>query len=174
MGSWQIAFVGNLIIAACFMALLVFRPEMPNWNYLGWPLLAGCCFFGGQFFTVLALRFGDVSLIAPIMGCKILFVALYSSLLGVEALGPLVLLAAALAAAAIFLMGWTDRRSLPHTKRPSIWLTVGLALTSCAFFGGVDTIFSHAGASFGKIPVLLTGMGFFALLSLLILPLAKT
>ncbi len=175
-GPWRIAVLGNLIIAACFMALLLLRPAAPDWNYVGWPLLAGCCFFGGQFFTVLALRIGDVSLVAPVMGCKILFVALYSSLLGVESLAPLVLAAAGCAALAIFLLGWKDRDPTDATVNParkkSAWLTICLSLTSCAFFAGVDTVFAHAGKSFGSLAILITGMGFFALLSLIFTPFA--
>ena len=164
-GPWRIAVIGNLIIAACFMSLILLGPAAPDWSYVGWPILAGCCFLGGQFFTVLALRVGDVSLVAPIMGCKILFVALYSSLLGIESLGPLVLLAAGFTALAIFLLGWKDRRIVKvpfststiqpptvktpireaSTRKTSAWLTIFMALMSCAFFAGVDISFAYAG-----------------------------
>ena len=168
-GPWRIAVAGNLIIASCFMLLLLLRPDWPDWNLIGWPLLAGACFFSGQFFTVLALRWGDVSMVAPMMGCKTLFVAFYSSMLGVESLGPKHWIAALLTAISIFLLSWNAKH---EAKGISAWLAAGLALVSCMFFGGVDTVIGHAGHKFGVIPMLVTAAICLSLLSLLLLPLA--
>ena len=168
-GPWRIAVIGNLIIAGCFMSLLVLRPEWPDWQLIGWPILAGACFFGGQFFTVLALRWGDVSMVAPMMGCKTLFVAFYSSILGVEVLGVRHWFAALLTAIAIFLLSWNSKHK---SKGTATWLTAGLALVSCAFFGVVDTVIGYSGQKFGTIPTLVTAALCLAFLSLLLLPLA--
>ena len=169
-GPWTIAFAGNLIIAGCFVLLLLLRPEWPDWQYIGWPLLAGACFFGGQFFTVLALRWGDVSMVAPMMGCKTLFVAFFSSMLGVETLGIRHWMAALLTAAAIFLMSWNSKHKLKGT---STWLTACLALVSCTFFGAVDTVIGYAGQKFGTVPTLVVAALCLACLSLIVFPMAR-
>ena len=98
-------------------------------------------------------------------------------MLGVESLSATVWAAALLAAIAIFLLGMADQK--PHSKdrvvvhKKSPWISIGLALTATAIFGGVDTIFSHAGEKFGKLSILVAAMGFFALFSLAMLPLAR-
>jgi drug/metabolite transporter (DMT)-like permease len=168
-GPWRIAVVGNLIIAICFLPLLLLRPEPPNWEFFYWPMIVGGCYFGGQFFTVLALRWGDVSMVAPMMGCKVLFVGLYSTMLGLEELSSTLWISAGLTALAIFLLGYTSKK---QPSRRSPWLAVSLALVSCAFFAGVDTGVGYAGSKFGAIPILVIGIWFFALSSLLLTPLA--
>lgn len=142
---------------------------MPDWSLIRWPMIVGACYFGGQFFTVLALRFGDVSMVAPMMGCKVLFVGLYSTLLGLEALSFMLWISAFLTAIAIFLLGYSTQRQ-PSKRSP--WLAVSLALLSCSFFAGVDTSVGYAGQSFGPIPLLVLGIWFFALASLFLIPLA--
>ena len=46
-----------------------------------WPLLCGGLFFFGQFFTFRAIAAGDVSVSTPLMGTKVLFVALFTVLI---------------------------------------------------------------------------------------------
>lgn len=171
---WRIAFIGNVIIAACFMPLLITMPEWPNWQLVQWPIFAGFCFFGGQFFTVMALKDGDVSVVAPLMGCKTLFVALYSSLGGIETLGAILWLAAFLTAAAVYLLGSQPRRpGKTDFKISAHWKSIGFALMSAGFFAAVDTTVGAQGMNFGPVWMLVCAMFTFALLSLLILPLAR-
>ncbi len=90
-------------------------------------------------------------------------------LLGVETLAAKHWIAALLTAIAIFLLGW---KSHHRVSGMTAWLAAGLALVSCMFFGGVDTVVGHAGQAFGTIPMLVTAAASFALLSSLLLPLA--
>ena len=71
-------FISNVAMALCFAPLLFFVEKPPNWQAVGWPLLTGGTFFLGQLFTILAIRVGDVSVQAPLMGTKVILVAVIS------------------------------------------------------------------------------------------------
>ena len=111
-GLWRTAFVSNVAMGLCFAPLWLLggaevRPEL-FWQ----PLLGGALFFAGQIFTFMALA-GDVSLATPVLGLKILFVAVASSLLVDEPVRAAWWLAALLATAAIVLLQSTPRGSVP-------------------------------------------------------------
>jgi drug/metabolite transporter (DMT)-like permease len=67
--------------------------------------LAGAAFFFGQVFTFLALSRGDVSVATPVLGTKVVFVALFTVALTREPIPPAWWGAAALTVAATWLMG---------------------------------------------------------------------
>ena len=83
-GLLRTAFVSNMVLFLVFICALPFNEKPPEWNYVGWPLVAGLCFFGGQVFTFVAIRSGDVSIQSPLMGVKVIFVALFSFILKPE------------------------------------------------------------------------------------------
>ena len=65
-GLLRTAFVSNMVLFLVFICALPFNEKPPEWNYVGWPLVAGLCFFGGQVFTFVAIRSGDVSILSLI------------------------------------------------------------------------------------------------------------
>ena len=183
---WWIALLGNFCIAICFLPLLLWRPDWPDWSLILWPVLTGGCFFVGQMMTVLAYRSGDVSVIAPIMGCKTIFVALYSWASGIESLSPILWLAAVLTVVAVYLIGSNPKRADENqdrdaeaddeldsrTKLRTMWLPICFAILATASFAGVDTTISAHGTSFGPEWMLLMTMASLCGFSLLITPLA--
>jgi len=83
-GVWRTSFVSNWAIALLFAPFWFFaggrlHPLVEYWQ----PAATALLFFSGQAFTFLALRRGDVSVITPVMGTKVILVALFSSLLRV-------------------------------------------------------------------------------------------
>src|SRR5687767_14049537 len=83
-GVWRSTFVINLITAACFLPLLADRRApagaggpTPLWQ----PAAIALLFLGGQASTMLALTRGDVSVATPVVGTKVLFVAVFVTLL---------------------------------------------------------------------------------------------
>jgi drug/metabolite transporter (DMT)-like permease len=68
-------------------------------------VLSGALFFVGQIFTFLALSRGDVSVTTPVLGSKVIFVALFSAALGTEKIGVSMWLAVLLTAGATVLLG---------------------------------------------------------------------
>jgi drug/metabolite transporter (DMT)-like permease len=105
-GSWRISFITNWVLAAVFGLLWLWPAEHPaSWTNVWHAALSGAVFFVGQIFTFLALSRGDVSVATPVLGSKVIFVALFSVLLGAAVVTPTMWIAVLLTAAATALLG---------------------------------------------------------------------
>jgi drug/metabolite transporter (DMT)-like permease len=105
-GSWRVSFITNWMLAACFAFLWLRPAEHPaTTTAILHAAFTGLLFFIGQVFTFLALSRGDVSVATPVLGSKVIFVALFSVLLGAEQVTPAMWFAVALTAVATALLG---------------------------------------------------------------------
>jgi drug/metabolite transporter (DMT)-like permease len=105
-GPWRTTFVVNWIIAAIFSFSWFFPAKNPaTLAHVTHAVISGGLFFVGQIFTFLALNRGDVSVATPVLGSKIVFVALLAWLCGTETLNGMVWLAVLLTLAAAALLG---------------------------------------------------------------------
>ncbi|MFP6875156.1 MAG: DMT family transporter [Verrucomicrobiales bacterium] len=164
-GLLRTAFISNIVLFCVFLPALLFNQTAPQWSHLGWALLAGLCFFGGQISTFLAIRAGDVSVQAPLMGIKVIFVALFSFFLKPDEVPPLLWLGAALTAIAIFLLGGASLKALLESSRTVLW-----SLVACACFGGSDSLTGYRSADFGRIPFIIVMVTVVAIGSLALVP----
>ena len=130
-GVWRTAFVSNLVIALFFQPLLVLGG---SWHAELWwqPLIVALCFIAGQWLTFVSLESGDVSVATPVLGIKLLLVAIFVTLLGGESLRPQLWAAAALATAGIALLN--RRRASAHHHVSRTIVTASLAATVFALF----------------------------------------
>lgn len=104
-GVWRTAFVANVLCALVFQPLLVFGGHFEA--TLWWqPVVTGACFVTGQWLTFIALERGDVSVATPVLGLKIIFVALLVTCLVGESLRWQLWIAALLATGGIALLNW--------------------------------------------------------------------
>ncbi|HEX8312186.1 MAG TPA: DMT family transporter [Chthoniobacteraceae bacterium] len=108
-GPWRVTFVTNWIQAIMFAPywLLGGAPFTPE--HLLHAAICGACFFVGQIFTFLALSRGDVSIATPVLGTKIILVALFTSVLMAEPVTPALWVAAVLTSIATAMLGSTGR-----------------------------------------------------------------
>jgi drug/metabolite transporter (DMT)-like permease len=128
-GLWRTTFVANLAMGICFSPLwLLGGPPLPN-GLLWQPLLAGGLFFAGQVATFLALE-GDVSVATPVLGLKILLVALLSAVLLHDPVPLKWWVAAGLSSGAIVLLN-TGGRGMVHRRVGATILWAALA--ACAY-----------------------------------------
>jgi drug/metabolite transporter (DMT)-like permease len=135
-GVGRTSFLSNWAIALMFVPVW-FRlgGQLHPWADYGQPAVTALLFFGGQAFTFLALRQGDVSVITPVMGAKVIFVALFSSLLRVGEVPLQWWLGALLSTAAIGLLHLGGETHRHHVGR-----TVLLALASAISFSLGDVL----------------------------------
>lgn len=104
LGPWRIAFVANVVMGVLYLPLL-FWADAEVGGSLWQPLLAASCFMVGQIFTFLALELGDVSIVTPVLGSKVLVVALQSGPLLGQPLPPVWWVAAALTVLGLVVLG---------------------------------------------------------------------
>src|SRR5688572_9007105 len=68
--------VNNVILALVFLPLLLFESRAIPWHEWYMPMLTGAAFAVGHLLNAIALRVGDVSVVTPLLGSKVIFVAL--------------------------------------------------------------------------------------------------
>lgn len=136
-GVWRTSFVANWVMFLVFVPWWfafggAVRPLADYWQ----PALTGLCFLGGQVFVFLALSRGDVSVTTPVMGSKVVLVALFSSLLRVGDVPWQWWIGAALSAAAVVFL----HAGAKHGEHRRVGATVLLATASAASYGLGDVL----------------------------------
>ena len=135
-GVWRTSFLSNWAIALIFLPVWFWsggqvHPLAHYWR----PAATALLFFSGQAFTYLALNRGDVSVTTPVMGTKVILVALFSSLLRVGEVPLQWWIAAALSTMAIALLHLGE-----GARRRNVTETVLFALGSATSFSLGDVL----------------------------------
>ena len=135
-GVWRISFLSNWAIALIFLPVWFWsggqvHPLADYWQ----PAVSALLFFGGQALTYLALSRGDVSVTTPVMGTKVILVALFSSLLRVGEVPLQWWIAAALSTLAIALLHFGE-----SARHRNVTETVLLAFCSATSFSLGDVL----------------------------------
>ncbi len=76
-GQAQVNLFANVFAGLLFLPLAAFAAEV-DWTLAWMPMVAGGTFFLGQIFTFQALRHGDVTVATPLLGMKVLLIAVVS------------------------------------------------------------------------------------------------
>ncbi|HEY0864144.1 MAG TPA: DMT family transporter [Lacunisphaera sp.] len=135
-GVWRTSFLSNVALAVLFLPVwFLYGGEIRPWADYWQPAVTALCFFGGQALTFLALSRGDVSVTTPVMGTKVILVALFSSLLRVGEVPLQWWVGAALSTAAIGLLHLGGEARHRHVGR-----TVALAFGSATSFSLGDVL----------------------------------
>lgn len=152
----------NFVVGAMFLPLLFIEKSPLVWVELWRPMVMGVAFFIGTWLTFIGIKRGDVSLVTPIMGTKVVFVAIGVVLLTGKSLTTALWIAAILTAVGIFLTGVTDFRKGRH-----LVFTLIVTLASAAMFGLCDVLVNWWGPEFGPLSFISIGSMVVALLSVL-------
>jgi drug/metabolite transporter (DMT)-like permease len=137
-GPWRIGFLANWVMLLVFLPLgLLASGEAGAAPALPWqPALNAVLFLGGQMFIVLALQRGDVSVTTPVMGTKVILVALLSLLLRAGEVSLQWWIGAVLSTTAVALLHFGE----PHENRARLGRTVLLASLSALSFSLCDVL----------------------------------
>lgn len=167
-GVWRSTFVMNVLAAICFLALLP-GPAGPGPKPLWQAGAISALFIAGQCFTMLALNRGDVSIATPVMGTKVVFVALFVTLIVGDKLILDYWLSAALSAAGIAVMNLGGRpKNAPHHHH--LGFTISASLGAAASYALFDVLVRKWSPAWGVSRLLPTVMGLSALASLALRP----
>lgn len=104
-GPWRVSFVTNWVQACLFAPVWLLGGGAFAWAHLWHAMIAGFVFFIGQILTFQALSRGDVSVTTPVLGTKVVFVAIFTVVLLRERVSPPLWGAAILTTAATALLG---------------------------------------------------------------------
>lgn len=149
--------VNNAMLAVVFLPLMVFEERPVPWDRWWEPVLTAVAFVVGHLLNVLSLRVGDVSLATPLLGAKVVFVAVIGRLAFGVPLTAGQWWAAALTTAGVLVMGGGDLRPGRRTG-----LTVALALGCAAAFALTDVLIQTWAGGFGVfhfLPLVFVALG---------------
>jgi len=134
-GVWRTAFLSNLTIGAAFAAFWFLGGSGQPASMLWQPLIVAVLFVAGQVFGFLALHYGDVSVGTPVMGLKIVLVALGSALMLPDPVPLRWWIAAMLSTLAILMLSRGESR-----RRHHVGLTITTAALAAASFALFDVL----------------------------------
>jgi drug/metabolite transporter (DMT)-like permease len=169
-GLWRTAFVVNIITAVVYQPLWLLGGRFQV-EKLWQPALIAVCFIVGQMLSLISLDRGDVSVATPVLGVKILLVALFVTLLGGERITTTFWIAAGLSTAAIALL---NRR--PSANHHDVGLTITTAVLSAAAFALFDVLMRRWSPAWGvgallPLTLLMVALASFAMIPLFHAPL---
>lgn len=162
--------INNWTGTLVFLPLALFETQPVAWHLWYIPAGLGALFYIGGWFTFLAMQRGDVSLVTPVLGSKVVFVALGASVLIAGSMKPLMWVAAIITTAGIFLMSATDFKTPKGSRLAG---PVVMALISAAFFALADVLLQRWAPEFGAktfLALLSVTTGLLSLLTMTLLP----
>lgn len=157
--------VNNIALGIAFLPLMALDPRPVAWDLAHLPALTALAFVTGHLLNVAALRTGDVTVATPLLGAKVVFVALIGWLAFGWPVTRHQILAAALTTSGVLVMGLADLRRGRHT-----WPTIGLSLGCAAAFALTDVLIQLWASRLGVFNFLSLLFATLALLSAALLP----
>lgn len=141
---WRTTRIINYMTAAASLALWPLGGAIPSSDLWWQPPAAATLFFSGQVFSLLALNTGDVSVATPVLGIKILLVALLVTVLIGDPIGARLWIAAGLSTVAIALLNID--RGHPHSR---VGRTIVLAALGAASYACFDVLIQKWSPAWG-------------------------
>lgn len=160
-GIWRTSFIVNLATAVLFVPVLGFGGEWRPWTDHWQPALTAIMFIGGQTFTFIALRNGDVSVATPVMGLKTVLVAVLVPIIIGEPVSMRVWVSAGLSALGIALLNVV--RGARHHHVVGTILLSGISALSFALFDVLVQRFSPGWGIGRFLPAMLGWVTVFSL-----------
>lgn len=143
-GSQAVFLWVNLTGMVMFFPLFAFSAGLPPVSEWWKPALMALLFYTGHWTTFAAIKAGDVSLVTPLMGTKVVLTALVARAVSATPLPGGLWMAAVLTTAGILVLGLRDLR------RAASAAAVGWCLLSAAIFAVADVLIGHWAAGFGR------------------------
>jgi drug/metabolite transporter (DMT)-like permease len=132
---WRVLFIVNLIGAVLFQTWLLNGGEPFTAANITHAVLAGTAFFIGQVFTFIAISRGDISIATPVLGTKVIFVALLVFVTGGEELGWKLWVATFLTSLALALLGGEWK-----ANRQRLLVSVSFSFLASVAFAATDVM----------------------------------
>jgi drug/metabolite transporter (DMT)-like permease len=165
-GLWRTVFVSNSVSAVLYCSLLIFGGPPVRVDLLWQPLCVALCLFAGLLTQFLALEKGDVSVAVPVLGLKVVAVAMLTPLLTNDRVDARLWLAVLLCVAGIALLNRKHNGRRPHNIGITL-LAAGFTAVSFAMF---DVLVQRWGPAWGMGRLLPIVFAMNGVLSLALIP----
>lgn len=143
-GPWQATLVSNVATAIGFLFLLPLGGTVLPLSQWWQPAIVAVSFIIGQACVYAAYHRGDVSVATPILGVKIVLVAVFTTVLIGERLSWRIWLGAVLSTLAVVLLNRTERSAGGRAG-----FTAAMAIGCAAFFALFDVLVQKWGPAWG-------------------------
>lgn len=138
-------YISCLFIALTPLPLLFFETKPIPWENLHQVMICGFLLYIGNWLALLGVHRGDVSIVTPVLGTKVVFVAIATVFLTNVHVPASLWIAAILTPVGILVLGARDM----HANKSAIWQTIGFALASAACFSLFDVLVFRWAREFG-------------------------
>ncbi len=166
---WRVSFVCNVVSMITFQPFWLLAGDLPPWSLWWQPFGVALLYVVGQVLTLTSLSQGEISVAAPVLGLKIVFVPIFLWLLGAGLLPVSTWLACLGATLAVMLLNSTDGAS----ERGKVLYSIVTATSGAAAFALFDVCIQLWSPTWGPGAFLPVMMGMSTLLSLALFPFFK-
>ena len=167
--TWTTLIVVTWTTAVAFSALTLIGGTMQPLSLVWQPAIVGALFLAGLSFTFLGVQIGDVSIVTPVQGVKVLLVPALAVLVVGDVAETRIWLAAAIAMGGIWFIQSTDET----LDRAKVRLSIGCALLAAVSLTLFDLLIQKWAPAWGPGYFLPIAFASTALLSLGFLNLAR-
>ncbi len=151
----------NVVGMLAFLPVMFFVRDWPPAAQWWKPAVTGSLLFFGTWTTFAAIRAGDVSLVTPLLGTKVVLTALLVTGLAGTRLPTGLWLASVLTTVGILVLGWKDLR-----RGQGKGAAIGWVLVSALVFAAADVSLAQWAEGFGKAGCLSVAFAVTGVLSL--------
>jgi len=166
---WRVSFVCNVVSMVAFQPFWFLAGDLPAWSLWWQPLVVALLYVVGQVLTLTSLSQGEISVAAPVLGLKIVFVPIFLWLLEAGLLPVSTWLACLGATLAVMLLNTTDGSG----DRGKVVFSLVTAMSGAAAFALFDVCVQLWSPTWGRGAFLPVMMGMSTLLSFVLFPFFK-
>lgn len=167
-GAMRILFLSNWTLFIFSLPSLVKNPEVLDWALLWVPVVTSLCEFSAGILLMLSIRMGNLSIQIPLMGTKVVFVAMFSMLIFGYPVPLGWWIGVCVTVLAIFLVGFSKFKQTRTT-----YLSMLLTISSMIIYALRDLVIVDKAAAFGHDAFFPLTFGITAILSLFLIPLFR-
>jgi drug/metabolite transporter (DMT)-like permease len=157
---WRLVWTCNWISALVFAPLLFLGGNIRDWHQLWQPASLALLYLLGLILSFFSLKIGDVSVATPVLGLKIILVALLTTVLLNQHLSAPIWIAACISSVAVALLNAT--RGGHHER---VGITIVLAGSAAATYALFDVLVQRWSGNWGPGRFLPIMMGLVAIYS---------
>ena len=167
--TWTTLIVVTWVTAIGFSALTLIGGNMQPVSLFWQPITVGVLFLAGLAFTFLGVKIGDVSIVTPVQGIKVLLVPAMALLVVDDVAGTRIWISSAVALCGIWFIQSTD----DTVDRSKIRISIGCALLAAVSLTFFDLFIQRWAPAWGPGYFLPIAFACTAFLSLGFLPVAR-